>query len=137
MAETTVWVAAAAEDVWAVLADPGRYAEWVAGTSETHGVDGTWPAQGARLRYRLPGGVGDETSVVSADAPHVLVLLASLGPLASLAITIELKESGDGTRVSLREEPRGGAALGGPLADAANTLRGAFSLERLKELVEP
>ena len=136
MAETAVWVAAPADDVWAVLADPARYAEWVTGTSETQALDGRWPAEGARLRYRLPGGVGDETTVVAAEPPNRLVLVASLGPLASLAITIELVESGDGTRVTLCEDARGVAAVGGPLADAANTLRGAFSVERLKELAE-
>jgi uncharacterized protein YndB with AHSA1/START domain len=134
--ETEVWVAAPAEDVWAVLADPGRYADWVTGTAETQGLDGDWPEVGARLRYTLPGGLGDETMVVASEPPRHLTLIASLGPVASLAIVLELEPSGDGTRVTMREEARGAAALGGPLADAANALRGAFSLERLKELAE-
>ena len=129
------------EDVFAVLADPERYVEWVVGTTDTDGVDAEWPAPGARLRYRVglgPVAFSDVTEVVEVHVPRRLVLRARMQPFGTTAIELALTPEEGGTTLVLREEPASGLvrATHTRLTDAVLGRRNEAALARLRRLVE-
>ena len=141
MARNETRVAAPPEAVWAVLADPSRYEDWVVGTTETEGVDGTWPDAGSTLRYRAgvgPVALSDVTEVVDSDPPHRLLLRARMRPFGETAIDLELIPEDGGTRVVMSEEPVEGLvdATHNPVSDAVLSQRNERTLDRLRRLVE-
>lgn len=141
MAENRIHVAAGPEAVWAVLSEPALFGEWVVGTKAVPRADETWPQPGSRLEYELgvgPIGVGDETIVVEAEEPRLLVLRAVLKRLGAATIRIELTPEGDGTLVVMKEEPVEGAIdlLHNPISDALLGKRNDVGLDRLRRLVE-
>jgi uncharacterized protein YndB with AHSA1/START domain len=124
--------------VWAVLADGGRYAEWVIGAQEA-AADESWPAEGAVLEHRSglgPVGVEDETTVVETEPPRLLVLRARLGPFGEVEIRLELTAVDGGTKVTMDEAATSGALDILPGSDLALTARNALALRRLKRLAE-
>jgi uncharacterized protein YndB with AHSA1/START domain len=141
MAENEIVVAASREQVFAVLADPQRYREWVVGASDVRDADARWPEPGSRLHHSTGVGpltIDDSTEVVASEPPSRLELLARLGPLGSFRVELELTEVGDDlTHVSMAEAPvEGVSRLAGPVGDAAGRLRNTLSLSRLKQLAE-
>ena len=81
-------ISAAPEQVWAVLADPKKYSEWVVGAKEVRTSEGRWPAKGARFHHTVgvwPLHIQDHTSVVESDRPHRLVLQAKVRPIGQPA----------------------------------------------------
>jgi uncharacterized protein YndB with AHSA1/START domain len=141
MAENEVVIRAAREQVFAVLADPYTYSEWVLGASDVRGADASWPQPGSRLHHSTGVGpltIDDSTEVVASDPPNRLELLAHLGPLGSFAVELVLEPAGDGqTHVTMREEPvEGISKAAGPVGDAAGRVRNKLSLGRLKTLAE-
>ncbi|HEY0415330.1 MAG TPA: SRPBCC domain-containing protein [Gaiellaceae bacterium] len=141
MAVNEIVVRAAPQRVFAVLADPEAYAEWVVGAAAAHAADGAWPAVGSSLRHSTgigPLTIDDSTSVVAAEPPSRLELLARLGPLGSFRIVIALEQVGDElTHVTMEEGPvEGVSRLAGPVGDAAGRVRNTLSLARLKALAE-
>lgn len=141
VAENAVVIEAQPEDVFAVLADPERYAEWVVGTADTSGIDGVWPAPGARLRYRVGvGRVGfsDVTEVVEARQPDRIVLRARMRPFGTTEIELALTPEPRGTRLVMREEPASGfvRATHTRLTDVVLGRRNEAALRRLRRLVE-
>jgi uncharacterized protein YndB with AHSA1/START domain len=141
MTESTIWINATPAEVWAVLADPRRYSDWVVGTTESFGVEGEWPDEGSALRWETgvgPARAGDRTHVLRCEPRRRLDLRAELGALGAVDVHVELIADGDGTTAKLAEEATAGAArVASPVVDAVNAVRTAFSLERLKEIVEP
>src|ERR1700722_16671426 len=108
MATTTTEIPANPEQVWAVLADPEKYAAWVVGAKEVRGSEGNWPSEGARFHHTV--GIGflqlrDQTSVLECDQPHRLVLEARVRPFGLARVEIQLSSSADGTLVTMTEEP--------------------------------
>ena len=141
MAENELVVDAPRERVYAVLADPHTYAEWVVGASEVRDADESWPAPGSRLHHSTGAGpltIDDSTEVVAADPPARLELLAHLGPLGTFGVELLLHDVGEGrTRVTMLERPvEGISKLAGPVGDLAGRVRNRLSLARLKELAE-
>jgi len=141
VAENRITVAAPPERVFAVLADPERYADWVVGTTETHGVGDGWPDPGAKLAWEAGAGpvtLRDYTEVVESEPPARLLLRARMRPFGETEIELLLDPAGDGTAVTIREQPVEGvaAALHTPVSDAAVSARNALALRRLKSLVE-
>jgi uncharacterized protein YndB with AHSA1/START domain len=141
MADNEIVIRADRATVFAVLADPQTYAEWVVGADRVRDVDTTWPEPGARLHHSTGTGpltIDDSTEVVAADAPSRLELLAHLGPLGSFSVELRLEEAGEGlTHVHMHEEPVAGVSkLAGPVGDAAGRVRNRLSLARLKALAE-
>ena len=141
MARSEIDVAAPPEAVWAVLADPGAYGEWVVGTRQVTRADAAWPEVGSTLEYEVgidPVSVRDTTRVVEAEPPRLLVLLAQAKELGAMTIRLELEPSGEGTRVVLDEHPAEGVvdALHNRLSDAALKARNDLALGRLRELAE-
>ncbi|MEU8886005.1 MULTISPECIES: SRPBCC family protein [Streptomyces] len=127
--------------VWAVLADPSSYGEWVAGPSESVPLDDTWPSQGSRLRYTIrlgPWSVEGVTTVRHQETGSELELEAAFAPLGTARIFFQLRPWGEETLVVCDEHPlRGlGGTLHNPVSEAALQLRHRGMLARLARVVE-
>ena len=141
MSLTTIEVAAPRERVYAVLADPYRYPEWVVGTRSVRDADERFPEPGARFSARVgtgPVSVDAVTTVLEREEPARLVLRTRARRVGAAQIELDLQERGTATLVTLRER-----ALGDPVSRFAQTVsepllasRNRRSLQRLKELVE-
>jgi NAD(P)-dependent dehydrogenase (short-subunit alcohol dehydrogenase family)/uncharacterized protein YndB with AHSA1/START domain len=142
MARNRVHIDAAPDEVFAVLSDPYRYPEWVVGAAGIRDHDEEFPKVGSRFHHDVGGwplSVKDHTEVVEVDRPHRLVLKAKARPLGTAVIEVDLSESGDGTELTLKEDPGDrltSLVAGNPVADTALRVRNAAALARLKRLVE-
>jgi uncharacterized protein YndB with AHSA1/START domain len=141
MTENEILIGAPRDRVFAILADPHSYAEWVVGTANVRGADGDWPQPGARLHHSVGAGpvtVDDSTEVLECAEPDRLVLLAHLGPLGDFKVELRLDDvKGDATKVTMVEGPVDGISrFAGPAGDAFGRARNSLSLQRLKELAE-
>jgi uncharacterized protein YndB with AHSA1/START domain len=141
MAVNRIVMPASPEQVFAVLGDPYRYAEWVVGAQKVRGTAGDWPSPGARLFHT--SGVGpltlkDETEVVESDPPHRLVLRAKVRPILVASVTITVTAGPGGSEVVMEEHPVGPrpTRLLGPLLDPLTSRRNDAALGRLNDLVE-
>jgi uncharacterized protein YndB with AHSA1/START domain len=127
------------EQVFAVLADGRRYAEWVVGAKRVRAVDDTWPAPGSRFHHEFgvgPLAIKDSSEVVSMDPPRQVVLEVRAFPAgkARVTITIEPGEAG-GSEVLMEEVATGGLAKSidsWPLR-RVTMLRNVESLKRLRK----
>ncbi|MGW3097072.1 SRPBCC family protein [Streptomyces sp. NPDC001102] len=102
----------APEVVWDLLSDPGRYADWVVGTSDSRPVRGTWPQTGAAIRYQInlgPVVLSNETTVRFCDPVSRIELEAHAGILGTARIAIELRPWGEYCLVIVDEHPLQGA----------------------------
>lgn len=142
MARNRVHIHAAPEEVFAVLADPERYPEWVVGADKVRDYDEEFPEPGSRFHHKVgpgPVNIRDYSEVLEVDAPHRLVLKAKARPLGTATIELDLRESAGGTEVRMEETPGDRLTslfVGNPVADTALRLRNAEALSRLKRLVE-
>jgi len=141
MASSEIFVRAAPDRVFAVLADASLYADWVMGAQEVLDADAAWPEEGSALAHRTgvgPAALTDTTEVLESEPPHRLVLLANLSRLGSVRVELTLHADGEGTRVHMDEVPVAGvsAALHNPLSDLALDMRNVLSLQRLRDLAE-
>jgi hypothetical protein len=142
VARNQVEVAAAPAAVFAVLADPARYADWVVGAREIVGWDAGWPAPGASFRHRSglgPATLDDRTTVLHADPPAELVLLAAFGAFGAAEVRLRAVPAAAGSLVTLEERPVSGplgAVRRARLLELAIAARNAESLRRLRRLVE-
>ena len=129
------------ETVFAVLADPFTFEDWVVGASEIRDVEGAWPAPGSLFHHTqgLPkAGLKDTTSVVQSTPPERLLLEVRARPVIVARVELVLHAIGERTHVQLAERPVGGflARLDGRPLDRLLALRNAESLRRLKRLCE-
>ncbi len=127
--------------VWAVLADPTLYGEWVVGPSESTPLDPTWPALGSRLRYTVrlgPWSAQGMTTVRHQETGKELELEASFKALGTARIFLQLRPWGEETLIICDEHPlRGlGGTLHNPVSEAALQLRHRGMLARLARVVE-
>lgn len=127
--------------VFAVLADPRAYADFVVGTKRIRRFDPTWPGAGSELHHSL--GIGpfvlrDLTRVEEIDDERRLVLRAQMGPPAVNRVAFALRPTQEGTEVEIEEYPleRPAAAAWNPVLDGVMWLRNAVLLRRLKRLAE-
>ena len=128
--------------VWAVLADPACYGEWVVGPTGSVPLDRTWPAVGSRLCYTVrlgPWSAQGITTVRRQESGSELELEASFKPLGTATIFLQLRPWGEEeTLVICDEHPLRG--LGGTLHNAASEalllLRHRGMLARLARFVE-
>ncbi|MEV6013570.1 SRPBCC family protein [Streptomyces sp. NPDC051976] len=102
------------EQVWQVLAEPERYADWVVGVSGSEPRGNAWPQVGASLTYTLSLGpwTGKGRTVVRrSQRPRFLELEADSGPFGSARIAIEVRAWGDTeSLVIVDEHPLRGTA---------------------------
>ncbi|WP_037878204.1 SRPBCC family protein [Streptomyces sp. NRRL F-5727] len=127
--------------VWAVLADPALYGEWVVGTSRSEPLDGSWPEVGSRIRYTVrlgPWSAEGTTTVRHQELVRELELEAAFGRLGTARIFLRLRPWGEETLVVCDEHPlRGpGQVLHNGVSEAALQLRHRSMLARLAEVVE-
>lgn len=127
--------------VWEVLADGERYADWVVGTSRSKPVRGDWPEVGAAIAYEVrigPVRLHNETVVRRCVPGRELELEAKAGPLGTARIAIDVRSWGDDTLVVVDEHPLQGA--GGTIhnvgVEALIQLRHREMLRRLEEVCE-
>lgn len=142
MAENTTTIDAPPERVFAVIADPRTYPDWVVGADVIRAVDSDWPAVGSRFHHTVgvgPAKVDDSTRLVDIEPPRRLVLEASMGGAGAAQVEFVVTPSaGGGTDVTIEEHPVEGIAerLPTALTDAGLKLRNAETLRRLRNFVE-
>ncbi|MEU1694543.1 SRPBCC family protein [Streptomyces hirsutus] len=129
------------DEVWAVLADGTRYADWVVGTSESRPAEGVWPQVGSSITYTIRLGrwsVAGSTVVRRCEAPAVLELEADSGRLGTARIALEVRPWGENALVTIDEHPLRGPAgkLHNTVVDALIQLRHRSMLARLADAVE-
>jgi len=127
--------------VWAVLAEPGTYAEWVTGAADIRDVEGEWPQPGSTFKHTqgIPViGLRDSSSVVAVDPQRRLALEVRARPFVVAEVIIELESQDGGTHVTMTERPIGGLLekIYRPRIDRVIHHRNEESLRRLKNLAE-
>jgi carbon monoxide dehydrogenase subunit G len=128
-------------DVWAVLADGDRYAEWVVGTQQIRSADGDWPEVGSAIHFDFgigPFTISDRVVVRVHEPPRRLELEAHAGVFGTARIAIEVMAWGADTLVIVDEHPLRG--IGGALHSVPNDvlihLRNRRMLRNLARIVE-
>jgi uncharacterized protein YndB with AHSA1/START domain len=127
------------EAVWAVLAEPESYADWVVGSKEIRDVEGDWPAVGSRFHHSNGWGpltLQDHTEVLEADPPSYLRIRAKGRPLGTASVALVLAPVTGGTLVQMTENPDGPYAVLAlnPVLQVFTRLRNSESLARLERL---
>jgi uncharacterized protein YndB with AHSA1/START domain len=128
------------DEVFAVLADPDLYAEWVVGAHDSRETDPRWPQPGAVFHHEqgiAPLTITDTTSVVSVDPPRRFVLEARVRPLVVALVDVTVEEHPSGSFVRMEERVVGGLLRSVPrgLVDRLLHRRNDRSLRRLRKLV--
>ncbi|RII20451.1 Polyketide cyclase / dehydrase and lipid transport [Streptomyces sp. YIM 130001] len=128
-------------DVWSVLSDPFRFADWVVGTAHSKPREGSWPDVGSSVTYTIRlarWSVQGWTAVRRREEPEVLELEANSGPLGSARIAIEVRSWGEDALVIVDEHPLTGPGrkLHNKAVDALIQLRHRTMLARLADVVE-
>lgn len=141
MARNDIFISATPREVFELLSDPRAYAEWVAGSRDIHAADAEWPAAGSAFDHSSGPAqlaIRDYTDVSSMLAPVMLELRARARPLGTARVILQLHPEGNGTRVTMIEEPasRVASLLIGPLGHGLIRIRNRESLRRLKALAE-
>jgi hypothetical protein len=140
--EVSLRTSASAQDVWAVLADGWMYAAWVVGAARIRAVDAGWPGPHTKIHHSAgswPVLLNDETEVLSADPPNVLVMQARGWPAGEARVEVRVTPTGsDGCSLRLREDVTHGVGLlvPRPLRKLAFAPRNVESLRRLAYLAE-
>ncbi len=127
--------------VWAALADPYGYGEWVVGSREIRDIEGDWPQPGSTFHHTQGFGpvalVKDTTTVLECDEGRRLKLEVRIRPWLIGHVELTLVDDGAGTRVRMVEQTRGGVMKPlKPLLDRAYKPRNVESLRRLEALSE-
>ena len=142
MAVTERVLNAAAEDIYAVLADGWTYSDWVVGTAHIRDVEPSWPEPGSTLHHKAgpwPLSLKDSSTVVACEPNRSMTMKVGLWPLGEGTVKIELEPAGESaTRVTMHEDFHAG-----PLQWARNKIndlvlhrRNIESLRRLADIAE-
>ena len=128
-------------EVFAVLADPYTYEDWVVGCADIRHVEGEWPAVGSLFHHTVgmgPFKVKDNTKVLEVEADSRLVIEARARPAGVAKVVFSLEPVADGTEVCIEEYPVRGLArrIANPLLDLLIHLRNAETLRRLDKQLE-
>jgi hypothetical protein len=128
-------------EVFELVRNGWRYAEWVVGTKRIRAVDEDWPEVGSRFHHAVglgPLTIRDVSEVCEIEQDRRIVLLVRVWPAGRGRVTIEVEPAPEGCRISLDEVPVEGLAekLDGPVLEATAYLRNKESLRRLKRAVE-
>ena len=141
MSVNTRSIAAPPEAVFAVLANGWLFPSWVVGASRMRDVEEAWPSVGAKLHHSVgawPALIDDSTSILEWDPPRRAVLQARIWPVGEATVTLQVEPQGEGSEVTMIEEPSCGpmARLPGPLANLPIYVRNVETLRRLAYLAE-
>lgn len=127
----------APERVFAVLADAGRYADFVVGSRFIRDAEPGWPDVGSTFHHSLGWGftlIRDLTTVVESEPPRRLVLHTGMGPLGAARTEFRLEPLGGRTRIEVEEVPSEGLVARpgiAPLVTGLIWLRNKETLRRL------
>ena len=140
MSVNEVIVAAPPAAVWAVLADPPSYEEWVVGNKGIRDHDRNWPTPGTEFHHKVGFGpitVKDKTVSLEADPSRRLVMNVRLLPIGHGIVALDLAEQGSGTLVRMQEQPAGGLLkMLWPVLNPLVKVRNVETLRRLGSLAE-
>lgn len=127
------------ERVFATLADPTTYPEWLAGTDRIRGIDRSFPAAGSSFAHSVglggPLTVDDRTESIGAAPDRHLALRVHAGVFHARVDFELFPEGTDRTRVRFSEQPIGPARPLLPLLRPILYLRNRGSLHRLHQLL--
>ncbi|WP_195210268.1 SRPBCC family protein [Actinomarinicola tropica] len=123
------------EAVWAVLADPRTYPDWLVGAQHIRAVDDGFPAPGTRFHHSVgpveEATIDDVSESIAAEPPHRLLLDVHVGRTEGL-VELLVQPQGDGSFLTFREKPRGHLSVATPALRPALFARNAVSLRRLR-----
>lgn len=140
MPEVRRAVHAAPDAVWAALADPTTYPEWLVGAQAIRGVEPGFPEPGTDFHHSVGPADGatlpDRTTAIEADPPHRLKLKVRARPVFEGVVTFRLLPTKVGTEVAMDEEPVGPLRFLKPVLSPLIVGRNKKSLERLAGFVE-
>jgi uncharacterized protein YndB with AHSA1/START domain len=140
MSHNEIMVEAPPAAVWAVLADPQTYEEWVVGNKAVRSHDPNWPAPGTEFHHSVgfgPVTVKDKTVALEATELRRLVMNVRALPVGHGIVTFELAEAGATTQVRMDECPAGGPVkYMWPVLHPVTKLRNAETLRRLRRVAE-
>jgi uncharacterized protein YndB with AHSA1/START domain len=139
MARNQRLIPASPERVFAVLADPDAYGDWVVGSDAIRDADPTWPEVGSRFHHRVGFGplkVNDHTEVIAMEPERRLELHAKARPLGTARVALDLERRGGGTLVTMVEDAGDPLSrlLFNPLTHVLVRRRNDESLRRLEQL---
>jgi len=141
VAITHAQISAPPERIFAVLADPYSYGDWVVGSDVIRDADVNWPAIGARFHHRVGFlwlKVNDHTEVIDVEPPLRLVMHARARPVGTAQVTMLLTAHTRGTYVTMIEAAGDRLSRVGMnrLTDPLVRLRNIKALRRLKRIAE-
>ncbi len=141
MATNHIQIDVPPERIFAVLADPKSYGDWVVGSDTIRDADSNWPEVGSHFYHRVgfgPFKLNDHTEVVEVDPRSKLVLHARARPVGTALVTMLWEPRDGGSWVTMIETA--GDLLShlaiNPLTDWMVHLRNTESLRRLKRIAE-
>lgn len=125
--------------VWAVLADPYTYPDWLVGAQRMRSVDDGFPRPGTAFHHSVgpieEATVDDRSESLDADPPHRLLLDVHIGRLEGI-VEFVITPEGDGSRLVFREKPAGTMAVATPALRPLLFARNERSLRQLRALLE-
>jgi uncharacterized protein YndB with AHSA1/START domain len=137
MATVSTHINAAPHEVFALLGNAWRYAEWVVGAKRIRKVDEHWPEKGSRFHHTV--GMGpltfhDTTEVLESEPDRRLVIEVRVWPTGRGRVTFELQPTPSGTRLVMDEVPTEGLAkkIDSPVVEGLVWLRNTETLRRMK-----
>jgi uncharacterized protein YndB with AHSA1/START domain len=133
-------IPASVDRIWAVLADPMRYADWVVGAKRVRSVEGHWPEKGSKFHHTVgvwPLRLRDNTMAIESNPPQHLALEVRIRPVGRARVDLDLRTTGTGTLVSMTEVPASPALLrwARPVIDPLTHQRNVSALRRLAGVV--
>jgi carbon monoxide dehydrogenase subunit G len=127
--------------VWSLLSDGHRYADWVHGTKEIRDVDAGWPEVGTAIHYTA--GIGrltykGETTVRLCEPERQLELEVHAWPVGTVRVNVVIEPSDQGSIVTLDEHPLRGPArlMLNPLSKLGFLARTNVMIDDLLRLAE-
>lgn len=133
-------IAADADKVWTVIADPTTYPTWLVGAQKVKAVDGDFPAPGSGFQHRSglndTVAISDSSTSLAAEPGRTLALKVRARPFFDGIVRFRLVPVKGGTEVVLDETPVGPLKVLSPLMGPFLNARNARSLENLRGVVE-
>jgi uncharacterized protein YndB with AHSA1/START domain len=129
-------MAATPEHVFAAIADPRTYPDWLVGAQHIRGVDADFPQPGSVFHHSVgptdDATVDDISEVLAVDPPRALVLRVHVGRLRGV-VELAVRPTATGSEVRLRETPSGLGRVVMPLVRPLLYGRNARSLQNLED----
>lgn len=140
MAFTSRVIDAPASEVFAVLADPEAYPDWLLGAANIRAADHNWPSPGSVFHHTVgvrPFAFADSTMVRDVEPDRFLHVSVRARPLITAEVEFTLIPDGDRCVLTMQEEPsrRVLGNLVRPVMDPVTHVRNHRSLQLLADLV--